>query len=173
VQAPPVAAGTGESRDATFKRINELVYDSVSDKAEAKREIELLLDGKADEIKWSGSVSNSARRHVIRGVLWNDSGEFFYADRNCEQLERELRARGDTPLIRMAADRVLSAYVSGAARESLEIQAFGYEEETPDFGSTQLECHQSFLTALEALKVAESLEKPAISGERAQFAPLN
>jgi hypothetical protein len=56
---------------------------------------------------------------------------------------------------------------------TLEIRAFAYEEETPDFGSTQLQCHQSFLTALEALKVAESLEKPAVTGERAQFAPLN
>ncbi len=147
--------------------VAELMRRANNGDYEAEQRVRSFFRSRSHHIKRYGSIGAQVRDSTIEELLRFDPVGAEYAMRNAEYIERELRTRGKTPLIRMATERVLAAHILAGAQDEIYRQAV-YSGSIPAyFTRAQLECHQSFLAALEALKVAESLEKPAITGERA------
>jgi hypothetical protein len=110
------------------------------------------------EVKFNGSLGAMSREWVIEETTGKDLLSQELALRNVKALERELRSRGDSPLIRMAGDRLLSAYVAAGANDYLSTVWYDQYQLSPEHVAALESCDRRFLVTLQAYELAERLE---------------
>ncbi len=112
-----------------------------------------------ENIKYFGSLGAMSRGWIMQLNPDIDPFTKEYALRNADALEVELRRRGDSPLIRMMTDRLMTAYVAAGVNDFWTTKKFQTDGLTAERMAAQESAERRILIALQSLELAERLEK--------------
>jgi hypothetical protein len=138
----------------------DLIRDANSGDGFARGVVEGYFADNCHSVKYGGSLAFMSRDWIVGDVTGEDVVSQEYAKRHADLLERQLRSRGNSPLISMAIDRVISCYMAAGAKDYLSTVQYEADKLPPEHVAAQESADRRFLIAMQALELAEKLEKP-------------